>query len=63
MKFHEKLNIIQNEIEKLDAEKVLPEFQFTEKPCPDKFNFEIAELAKTHLNQLKDFHNKRYQKS
>ena len=57
-----KLNIIQNEIKKLDAEKVLPEFQLTENLTPEKFNFEIAELAKTHLNQLKEFHNKRYQK-
>jgi hypothetical protein len=29
---------------------------------PGKFNFDIAELTKTHLNQLKDFHNQRYQK-
>jgi hypothetical protein len=55
-----KLNIIKNEIEKLDGEKVLPEFQFTESLLPGKFNNEIAELAKTHLNQLKEFHNKRY---
>jgi ABC-type multidrug transport system ATPase subunit len=55
-----KLNIIQNEIEKLNDEKVLPEFQFTESLAPGKFNSEIAELAKAHLNQLKDFHNNRY---
>jgi ABC-type multidrug transport system ATPase subunit len=57
-----KLIIIQNEIEKLDAEKVLPEFQFTESLVPGIFNFEIAELAKTHLNKLNKFHNTRYQK-
>jgi len=57
-----KLVIIKNEIEKLDEEKVLPEFQFTESLLPAKFNSEIAELAKTHLNQLKDFHKNRYQK-
>jgi len=57
-----KLKIIKNEIEKLDNEKVLPEFQFTESLMPGKFNYEIAELAKTHLNQLKDFHKKRYLK-
>jgi hypothetical protein len=55
-----KLNIIQNEIEKLNDEKVLPEFQFTESLAPGKFNSEIAELAKAHLDQLKDFHNNRY---
>jgi ABC-type multidrug transport system ATPase subunit len=55
-----KLNIIKNETEKLDAEKVLPGFQFTESLVPGKFNNEIAELAKTHLNLLKEFHNKRY---
>lgn len=57
-----KLNIIKNEIEKLDGEKVLPEFRFTENLVPEKFNFEIAELTKTHLNQLKKFHNQRYNK-
>ncbi|HSO85273.1 MAG TPA: ATP-binding cassette domain-containing protein, partial [Draconibacterium sp.] len=57
-----KLIIIKNEIEKLDAEKVLTEFQFTENLVPGKFNSEIAELAKTHLNQLKEFYNTRYQK-
>jgi hypothetical protein len=58
----QKLNIIQNEIIKLDAEKVLPSFQFSESLAPAKFNSEIAELAKTHLNQIKEFHNKHYQK-
>jgi ABC transport system ATP-binding/permease protein len=57
----QKLVIIKNEIEKLDEEKVLPEFQFTESLVPGKFNSEVAELAKTHLNQLKDFHKNRYQ--
>lgn len=56
-----KLKIVQNEIEKLDDEKVLPEFQFTGNLMHGKFNSEIVVLAKTHLNQLKDFHNKRYQ--
>ncbi len=57
-----KLRIIKNEIEKLDNEKNLPEFMFTGSLVPGKFNYEIAELAKSHLRQLKDFHNKRYQK-
>ncbi len=57
-----KLTIIKNEIEKLDDEKVLPPFQHTENLSPGKFNSEIAALAKSHLNQLKDFHNNRYQK-
>ena len=57
-----KLKIIKNEIEKLNDEKVLPEFQFTLSLMPDKFNYEIAELTKTYLNQLKSFHNKRYLK-
>jgi ABC-type multidrug transport system ATPase subunit len=58
----QKLVIIKNEMEELNDEKVLPEFQFTESIVPGKFNSEIAELAKTHLNQLKDFHKNRYQK-
>lgn len=57
-----KLNIIKNEMEKLDNEKVLPEFQFTENLIPGKFNSEIAELAKAHLKQLQDVQNKRYLK-
>jgi hypothetical protein len=56
-----KLKIVQNEIQKLDDEKVLPEFPFTESLMPGKFDSEIAVLAKTHLNQLKDYHNKVYQ--
>jgi hypothetical protein len=40
----------------------LPEFQFTESLVSGIFNSEIAELAKIHLNQLKDFHKNRYQK-
>lgn len=55
-----KLQIIKNEIEKLDNEKVLPKFKFTNSLMPGKFNSDIAELTKTHLNQLKVFHNKRY---
>ncbi|HET6555806.1 MAG TPA: ATP-binding cassette domain-containing protein [Prolixibacteraceae bacterium] len=55
-----KLQIIKNEIEKLDDEKVLPGFQFTESLMPGKFTSDIAELTKTHLHQLKDFHNNRY---
>jgi ABC transport system ATP-binding/permease protein len=57
-----KLRIIKNEIEKLNVEKVLPEFQFTESLTPGKFTYEIAELTKMYLNQLKSFHNKRYLK-
>lgn len=56
-----KLVIIKNEIEKLDDEKMLPEFQFTENLATEKFNSEIAERTKTHLNQLKAFHKNRYQ--
>jgi hypothetical protein len=57
-----KLVIIKNEIEKLDDEKTLPEFKFTENLIPGKFNNKIAEQTKSHLNQLKDVHNKRYHK-
>jgi hypothetical protein len=57
-----KLKVIKNEIEKLDKEKVLPEFQFSERLIPGKFNDKIAVLTKTYLNQLKDFYNKRYLK-
>lgn len=57
-----KLNIIKNEIVKLDNEKAVPEFQSTEYLVPGKFNAEIAELAKAHLNEIKDFHSKHYNK-
>jgi len=56
-----KIRIIKNEIEELDNEKVLPKFQFAQSLVPEKFNNEIAELTKEHLNRLKVFHNKRYQ--
>ena len=58
----QKLTIIKNEIEKLDNENVLPPFQFTDNLTPEKFNPEIAALAKAHLEKLKDFYNARYQK-
>ncbi len=57
-----KLLIIKNEIEKLDAENFLPAFESIKSLAPEKFNSEIAGLAKLHLAQLKDFHSKRYQK-
>lgn len=57
-----KLQIIRNEINKLDKENVLPEFKYTESLVPGKFNNKIAELTKIHLNNLKDFYNKRYLK-
>lgn len=56
-----KLLIIQNEIKKLDGEKALPAFKYTDRLVPGKFNDTIAERAKMHLNQLKIFYNKRYQ--
>ena len=57
-----KLLIIKNEIGKLDAENVRPKFKYAESLVAGKFNNEIAEAAKSHLDQLKDFHSKRYQK-
>lgn len=56
-----KLKIIKNETGKLDDENVLPEFQYTESLVPGRFNNEIAELTKSHLNNLKDFYNNRLQ--
>lgn len=58
----QKLRVIKSEIEKLDNEKVLPEFQFAESLTAGKFDYKIAELTKDHLNHLKDFYNKRYHK-
>ena len=55
-----KLQIIQNEIKKLDKEKVLPSFKFTDSLTPGKFNDRIAELTKMHLNNLKVIYDKRY---
>ncbi len=55
-----KLKIIKNEIEKLDKEKVLPEFAYLGSLVTGKFNNEIAELAKSHLEQLKEFYKNRY---
>jgi hypothetical protein len=58
--YSRKLQIIKKETEKLDDENVLPAFQFKERLAPGKFNHEIAELTKTHLQQLKAFYNKRF---
>jgi ABC-type multidrug transport system ATPase subunit len=56
----QKLQIIRNEIIKLDNENVLPKFKYTESLVPGKFNNKIAELTKMHLDSLKAFYNKRY---
>ncbi len=58
-----KLKIIKNEIEKLDDEKVLPPFQFTQNLQAGLIDAEIAEQVKAHLNQLKDYHKNIYQKT
>ncbi|MGE5429283.1 MAG: ATP-binding cassette domain-containing protein, partial [Methylococcaceae bacterium] len=58
----QKLQIIQHEIIKLDNAKVLPKFKFTDSLVFGKFNDKIAELAKMHLNNLKEFYNKQYLK-
>jgi ABC transport system ATP-binding/permease protein len=57
----QKLKIIKNEIEKLDRETALPDFQYTASLVPGKFNHEISELTKEHLNLIKEFYDKRYQ--
>jgi ABC transport system ATP-binding/permease protein len=57
----QKLKIIKNEIEKLDQETPLPVFQFTASLVPGKFNHEISERAKEHLNMIKELYDKRYQ--
>jgi hypothetical protein len=57
-----KLTIIRNEISKLDAESVLPPFQFTSDLVPERFSNDIAEQAKLHLSGLKIFYNGLYQK-
>lgn len=56
-----KLGTIRHEIEKLDKENFLPGFTHKADLFPGKFNYEIAELAKSHLQKLKEFHNSRYQ--
>ncbi len=56
-----KLKIIKNEIEKLDQQTPLPEFEFTASLVPEKFNHEIAELTKEHLTLIKSFYENRYQ--
>jgi ABC transport system ATP-binding/permease protein len=56
-----KLEIIKNEIEKLDDENVLNDFRYTPDLVSERFDSRIAELTKMHLNQLKDYYNRRYQ--
>jgi len=55
-----KLLIIKNELEKLDKEKLLPQFQYYNDLTPGSFNHEIAEKVKSHLSDLKTFYNNRY---
>jgi ABC transport system ATP-binding/permease protein len=52
-----KLILITNEIQKLDSENQFAPFNEINKLNPDQFNFNIAELAKDHLNKLKTYHS------
>jgi ABC transport system ATP-binding/permease protein len=57
----QKLEIIKKETIKLDKETALPDFQYTASLVSGKFNHDIADLIKIHLNQIKTFYDKRYQ--
>lgn len=57
-----KLNIIKNEIEKLNKENVLPVFAFTDKLTEPNFTTEIADSAKNYLEKLKSYHHQEYNK-
>jgi ABC transport system ATP-binding/permease protein len=57
-----KLLIIRNEIGKLDAETSLPRFRHYNDLVIDKYNYETAELVKSHLTGLKDFYAGRARK-
>ena len=52
-----KLVLIKNEIQKLDNENQFAPFSEINKLNPEQFNFNIAELAKDHLNKLKTYHS------
>ncbi|MEI6048706.1 MAG: ATP-binding cassette domain-containing protein [Bacteroidota bacterium] len=52
-----KLILIKNEMQKLDSENHLAPFIEINKLNPDQFNFNIAELAKNHLKQLKTYYS------
>ena len=56
----DKLNIIKNEIEKLDNEKIMAGFQNTNRLNPAFFDSEVADSVKAHLSKLKKFYEKRY---
>jgi ABC-type multidrug transport system ATPase subunit len=55
-----KLQMIRNEIKKLDKENHIPEFEYQEELYPGRFDHNIAGLAKEHLLLLKKFHQNRY---
>jgi ABC-type multidrug transport system ATPase subunit len=62
VKISHKLNIIKKEIEKLDNEKVVPPFQLTNNLVLGKFDNQVAELAKNHLTQIKEYYRARFYK-
>jgi ABC-type multidrug transport system ATPase subunit len=57
------LQILKNELGKLDAGKVVPEFQYSDDLVPEKFNHDIAVKVKLHLSDLKAYYNNLYQKT
>ena len=53
----EKLVLIKNEMQKLDNEIHFQPFKEINKLNADQFNFNIADIAKDHLNQLKTYYS------
>lgn len=58
-----RLNIIKNEIEKLDNEKAISGFQYAGMLKSPVFNREIADSVKVHLSRHQKFHMQRYKET
>ena len=56
----DRLNIIRNEIGKLDREKAIAGFKYVSKLNPSQFDRAVADSTKKHLTRLRDFQKERY---
>ena len=55
-----RLHILENEIEKLDLENVIPTFQYSGQLTPASFTQEVADSTKAYLSRIKKFYRTRF---
>jgi energy-coupling factor transporter ATP-binding protein EcfA2 len=55
-----RLNILKNEIEKLDQKNAIPTFQYSDQLTPSSFTLEVADSTKSYLSRIKKINRTRF---